>query len=423
MRDESLFSDTSPPPLRSARVPVPDIGADAFEAGFGETLARTLDLDTWSSGEELSEIYERVAAEVEFAVAQESRVRTLIRREVFPYLGGYPGAPKNAGVREARLGDLERVHRGLLFNGGVEACDGTQRQHDTIPLTILHVGVSLVSYQGDQGTWAQRLFRRDLRTTGDDPIEEMLDLLDRRGQRGGLNQPSRRDALSTLARRGIMAYAERSVLLNRSQATWRMGHGSPAPFELITGSGSIDLMIQGTKLIREVVERQQQFVYVASEPGDRMLLTIGQALRPLEYAIVGTLDERIRRTIDQGQYHGRRVSVDRRWDGQELSPEAWIARFRDEVASQVVVGLYRATDHAPAQMFFAHRDHADIAAHIVLADSMLQAHRGFPMLIDLADSVCRSVFGSETMEGPVSAAYASANAPWRFQSERATRSA
>lgn len=423
MRDEELFQDSPPPPARLSHAPVPDIGADAFEAGFGESLARTLDLDTWSSGEELSEIYERVAAEVEFAVAQESRVRTLIRQEIFPHLGAYPGAPEGAGVYEARLGDLERVHRGLLFNGGVEACDGTQREHDTIPLTILHVGISLVSYQGDQGTWAQRLFRRDLRATGDDPIEEMLELLDRRVRRSGLHHPSRRDALTTLARRGIMAYGERAVLLHRSDAPWRMGHGSPAPVELISGSGSVDLMIQGTKLIRELVEQHQQFVFVASEPSDRMLLTIGQALRPLEYAIVGTLDERIRRTIDQGQYHGRRVSVDRRWDGQELSPEAWIARFRDDVASQVVVGVYRATHHAPAQMFYAHRDHADIAAHIVIADSMLQAHRGFPMLIDLADSVCRGVFGSDTIEGPVSAAYASVNAPWRYLSERATRPA
>jgi hypothetical protein len=74
-------------------------------------------------------------------------------------------------------------------------------------------------------------------------------------------------------------------------------------------------------------------------------------------------------------------------------------------------------------MFFAHRDHADVAAHIVLADSVLQAHRGFPLLIDLADNVCRGVFGAETLTGPVSAAYVGANAPWRYLSERATRSA
>ncbi len=119
---------------------------------------------------------------------------------------------------------------------------------------------------------------------------------------------------------------------------------------------------------------------------------------------------------------GGRVIVDSHWDGDELTAEQWIKRFRDVVAPQIVVGVYRATDLAPAQMFYAHRDHADIAAHIAIADSMLQAHRGFPLLIDLADNVCRGVFGGETLSGPVSAAYVGANAPWRYLSERATRS-
>jgi len=192
----------------------------------------------------------------------------------------------------------QRIHRGLLFNGGVEACDATRRVHDTLPLTIFQIGVSLVSYQGNQGTWFQRLFRRDLRVAGGDPTEEMQELLERREQRGGLNQPSRRDTLSELAQRGIMAYAERAILLKRSTATWRMGHGNPAPYELITGSGNLDLMVESTRIIRELVEEHQKFVYVASEPTDRMLLTIGQALRLTTHEVttIGA-DIRIRASI------------------------------------------------------------------------------------------------------------------------------
>ena len=54
--------------------------------------------------------------------------------------------------------------------------------------------------------------------------------------------------------------------------------------------------------------------------------------------------------------------------------------------------LYRATRLAPAQLFYAHADHAHLAAHIALADSVLQEQRGFPLLIDLADHVCRSIW-------------------------------
>lgn len=398
------------------------VSGDDYQAGFGEPLSRTLDLATWPTGEDLAAVYERITSEVEDAIVHENRVRAAIRAKVFPQLGAHPGAPPNAGVHEASIDALERVHHGLLFNGGVEACDGTQQVHDTIPLTILQIGICLVSYQGDQGTWVQRLFRRDLRAVSDDPTAEMLELLERRQRRGGLNQPSRRDRLSDLMRRGIMAYGERAILLHRSDALWRMGHGSPAPYELVMGSGSLDLMIEATKVIREIIEQQQKFLYVSSEPSDRVLLTIGQALRPLEFAIVGTLKERIERIVANGHYRGE-VSVDHRWDGEEISAQRWIENFRDQVADQVVVGVYRATDLAPAQMFYAHRNHADIAAHIAIADSILQSHRGFPLLIDLADNVCRGVFGADTLSGPVSAAYVGADAPWRYLSERATRSA
>lgn len=422
MIDDALTSQPSVPPP-NGQFDVRQVDADEYQAGFGESIERTLDLDTWKTGEDLATIYGRIAVEVEDAIAQETQVHKAIRERVFPQLGAYPGSPPGAGVYTARPDHLELVHRGLLLNAGVEACDGTILLHDTVPLTIAQIGISLVSYQGDQGTWSQRLFRRDLRASSDDPVEEMLQLLERRERRGGLNQPNQRDVLSVLMRRGLMAYGERAILLRRSSAPWRMGHGSPAPYELLTGSGSLDLMIEATKLIRELVEQHQKFVFVASEPSDRVLLTIGQALRPLEFAIVGTLEERIRQIILEGHSRGVSVSVDRRWDGEELSPEAWLRRFLRVVGPQVVYGVYRASHLAPPQMFYAHRDHADLAAHIAIADSTLQVHRGFPMLIDIADRVCRSVFGSDTMTGPITAAYVGADAPWRYESERATRSA
>jgi hypothetical protein len=399
---------------------IPEVSSDEFRRSFGEGLREAIDLESWRAGEDLARLYSRLADEVRDAVAREDAVRETIRHEIFPRLASRPSAPRGAGVYAADPADLERIHRGLLFNGAVEACDGRPTVHDTLPLTIVQIGVSLVSYRGDQGSWSQRLFRRDLRVGGLDPVAEMVELLERRERRGGLNQPSRRDTLSELAQRGIMTYAERAILLRRSEAQWRMGHGNPAAYELITGSGSLDLMVEATRVVRELVEGHQKFVFVASEPGDRMLLTLGNALRPLEYAIVGTLKDDIDRTVEHGHYRGK-INVDSRWDGVELTGEQWIRTFRDQVASQVVVGVYRASRMAPAQMFYAHVDHADVAAHVALADSVLQEHRGFPMLIDLADRVCGTVFGDQTLTGPVSVAYADAGAPWQFLSERATR--
>jgi len=162
-----------------------------------------------------------------------------------------------------------------LFNGATEACDGTSQPIDTLPITITQIGVTLVSYLGNEGTWGTRLFRRDLRARVQDPFDEMVALLERREHRGGLNQPTRREHITNMMRRGIMSYAERAILLRRSEAQWRMGHGNPAPHELITGSGGADLMIAGTRVIRELVEQHEKFVFVATEPSDLVLLSIG----------------------------------------------------------------------------------------------------------------------------------------------------
>jgi len=409
------------PPIGPISDVASEVTPDEFSEGFGEDLHQTLDVDTWRSGEDLAAVYSRIDAEVREAVRQEKEHRKTIRELVFPRLAEYRGSPKGAGVYRADQDHLERIHRGILFNGGIEAADGTLLSHDSLPLTIFQIGVSLVSYQGQQGVWSHRLFRRDLRISGGDPTEEVLRLLERRERRDGLNQAARRDTLSRLARRGILSYAERAILLRRSQAIWRMGHGNPAPFELVTGSGSLDLMIESTRIIRELVEGHRKFLYVASEPNDRFLLTVGDALRPLEFAIVRTLRDAIYRTVEHIHYRSQHVRSDTRWDGHKLTPYEWIQRFRDEVAPQVVVGVYRATRLAPPQVFFAHEDHADVAAHIAIADSVLQEHRGFPMLIDLADNVCRGVFGRETLEAPITTAYVEAGVPFRYLSERQTR--
>jgi hypothetical protein len=72
-------------------------------------------------------------------------------------------------------------------------------------------------------------------------------------------------------------------------------------------------------------------------------------------------------------------------------------------------------------MFYAHVDHAEMAARIAMADSVLQEHRGFPMLIDLADTVCATNFGTESLLPSVQAAYAQAGEPFRYFGERETR--
>ena len=380
--------------------------ADTFAAAYGESIDDVLDLSTWEAPENLNEVYARAEQEIAEAVRFEDSMAPAARRDLFPKLKTRLGAPPEAGVYSVSTKQLERVHRQVLLNGAAEACDGTQVEHDTLPLTITQLGVVLVSYHGAQQSFAHRLFRRDLRLRTNDPLEDVMALLDSRDQRGGLEMEDR-ESLSRLARRGVMAYAERAVLADRSTAPWRIGHGNPAPYELLTGSENMRLLQASLDALRRLLLEHKKFLFVPSAPAQRGLLTLGNALRPLEYCIIGTAERNMLQIVERGHY------------SQSAGREA--REFCQEVGPLVYIGLYRASHSTPAFLFYAHADHCHEAALLALADSILQEHRGFPMLIDLADALCRVNFGTDLFRSLVQTAYASAGAPYRFLPERQTR--
>ncbi|HEY8447893.1 MAG TPA: hypothetical protein VIL01_12375 [Thermomicrobiales bacterium] len=399
-----------PTPLRRTRSERADehlLADEAFQKAFGEPLARTLDLETWLPGEDLARLYDRLESEVKNALAHEDSVLATIRRDVLPMIRPRPHVPV-AGVFRVSPEDIARAHKLVLFNGGVEAVDGTFAGHDTLAVTITQVGVCLVSYRGDSGSWVHRLYRRDLRTEFADPIREAQELLDQRQRRAGVDQPERRSQLSDLAQRGILAYAERAAMLERSEAPWRMGHGNPVPVELLSGSGYMALLDAALPLLRRLIAEHRKFVYVPSAPKEGGLLTIGHALQPLEYAVIDSAAQRLRDIVDR--YHYDRTHFLRARD------------FVEEIGPQVLIGVYRISTLGPPRLFYAHRDHVHEAALIAMADSALQEHRAFPTLIDLADTVCRTIFGPADFHDSVHLAYLDAGHPYSYLGERETRS-
>jgi hypothetical protein len=274
---------------------------------------------------------------------------------------------------------------------------------------VAQIGVGLVSYSGDQGTWVHRLFRRDVRAhVPGGPAAEVMELLEARSRRSAFERDGH-DSLSYLARRGLMTYAERAVLLQKSNARWRMGHGHPTPVELLTGAQTEAFLDASLKVLHELVLDQRRIVFVPSAVADRLWLTLGSALEPLEYAIIESLEERL---VDLVESQTRRQ--------YSMIPTKALA-FAREVGPSLVLGIYRASRWAPGQVFYAHADHAHEAALIAMADSLLHEHRGFPMLIDLADTVCSAHFGAASFAASIEASYAAAGAPYRYMHERDSR--
>ena len=173
-------TDTEPSVRPDAGLPVSQPGTGTtsaeFRASFGEGLAEVLDVAGWRPGLDLTVEYARLEREIAEAVERETAVQAQIRRVVFPKLKASAGPPEAGFYDNITRGEIAAVHRGLLFNGGVQAADGYCKPHDSLALTVYRIGVSLAAYTGDQGSWAVQLFRKDLREHHDDMVEQMLAL-------------------------------------------------------------------------------------------------------------------------------------------------------------------------------------------------------------------------------------------------------
>jgi hypothetical protein len=186
-----------------------------------------------------------------------------------------------------------------------------------------------------------------------------------------------------------------------------MGHGSPVPVEMLGGAVSERFVDASIDVLRGLLMDHRRFVFVPSAPAERLWLTLGSALEPLEYAVIEAMDERLITLIESRPRYDPFI--------------ARVSSFVREVGPKLVLGIYRASRLAPGQLFYAHADHAHEAALIAMADSLLHEHRGFPMLIDLADTVCSAHFSASSFAAGIEASYAAAGAPYRYMHERTSR--
>jgi len=381
---------------------------DEYERATGERLSQTLDINSWEPAQRLAESYGRFEREVADAVRTEALVRNDVRKQVLPILSQAPHAPRGAGHYRVSPGQLKDVQNKILFNGLTQAADGTSVVFETLPVKMVQIGVALVNYCGDNGTWGHRIYRRDVRMRGGNLVEDAIAILERRARRDGERQVS----VTELLRRAVMTYGERAVLTYKATAPWRMGHGNPLAYELLTGSGDARIIGISLPVLRDLVLDHKQFVFIPSGTKDDLLLTIGNALLPLEYAIVKDFSEYLADLL-AGHYRGEEFE----------QMHVRLEDFKAAAGPSLIMGVFRASAFAPPQVFYAHADHAHEAALIAMADAMLVDHRGFPMLLDLADRLCVGLFGADTLVRPATAAYAQAQEGTQYLPERRTRTA
>ncbi|WP_309893284.1 hypothetical protein [Archangium sp.] len=380
------------------------IGDDDYRAGFNEDLRSTLNLDTWTNGLDVEELIAGIRTHISHAADGEEIIRATVREKVFPSLKAHTKL-EAAGVYQANPERLRTVFEALLFPGRVEAVTSIVASHDSLPLGITQIGVAVVGYGGTSGTFSQRLFRKELATGNENPVRDAMECMNERHERSGMG---RRDSLSMLARRGLRDHSERAILLDKAQAEWRIGQGNPCSRELLSGSGYPRLMTASLAVLSRLIGTHKKFVFVPHALEERGYLTLGHSLDAGEYALIQTLESDSAHFVERWYY-----------PTEEVRDEA--LAFVRKYCRDILIGLFRSAEHAAPCLFFAHREHAHVAAHIAMADSLIHPRRGFPMLLEVAESSCRGVFGTDSFQGLVQDAYTRAGGKYQYFNERHSR--
>ncbi len=373
-----------------------NVSMDDFKKAYGEDFSKTIDIDTWRIGENLAELYPLIEKELTQAKKDELKTHQTFREVVFPKIKEkalVPYAGLNKDVKDEET--IKKAHRGLLFNGAVTACGSVSSIYNSVPISITQIGVCLVNYQGQHGSYSHRLFRRDLRYKNDDPIKEAIDLIEKR--RSDEEANNKRERLSDIAVRGIKTYAERSILLEKSESKWILGNGSPIPNELMRGfwSSQKPMKEKSIALMRRMILEHKHFVYIQDCVRNPQLWTFGNALNPFEYLIIDTIKDDLERRLATGGMRGEFL--------------ADYTKMVADVGDKIAVGIYRVSKHSSPHIFYCHVDSIPIAALIAMADSALQLHAGSPMLLDLAGNICKTAFNQGDFIAAIEQAYAKAD--------------
>jgi hypothetical protein len=401
----SSLDGESPNPIPGA---VDDhIVTDAeLERALSQSLRQALDLGTWEENAGLEKMASSVHRFVSSSVENERRWQEIVRTEVFPQLRTFKEAPAQAGIYPVPEHYLRSAYRNHLLCGGVTAVNGASASHDGMAASLVAVGICLVRYDGEVNSWRTNFFRRDQPVDAGDRAQEIRELFDLRGRRSGIGTGpgAGRDQITYLLRRGVMAAAERRALLEKTNTAWRMGHGMPAPLELLTGSGSMSLIDEVLPVLEELLLRRTRWMFLLSPGSHFALATLANALEERHLGIFQKGKAALDEILERGHFsHGYWRKVE---------------DFGRRLGEAIVVGGFRATRHAAGQVFVAHADHALPAGVLAMADAALQPHRGFPLLLDLAGMSARVFLGMEAFQGLVESAYARAGAPHLFSSER-----
>ncbi len=300
---------------------------------------------------------------------KEVKIHVTEERELIKKLRATPEW-KKLDIRDVK--PLLKEAEEILLKGNVVGVDGTKTDYRLLSGIRCQIGVVAVNYAGDKIRRSFFISEAGLKQNPDDVIERIS------------KRAVTDDSLSNIALRGLMLYREREAGINNKFAgKYIMFHGPLLPFELMSGLGRLRALDATLDILRTIV-REKRFFSVISTTSFQDYLTFGMALEPLQYLTAShyTLGHYLEHNSDF-------LTWEDKWREDEKKK---VKEFIRDYAEKILIGVIRIGDRP--YVFHAHEEIFDLAAAIIARDALFQKEKGFPLLIDYADTLCSQYFSA-----------------------------
>jgi hypothetical protein len=254
----------------------------------------------------------------------------------------------------------------------VTGVDGTLAKVELLSGVRSQLGIVAVNYSNDKATYVT--YVSEATFSDYDATDDILEVLQKRRKE--------ERAVSDLVLRATLAYNERSRALEQT-TKWRIVHGELFPFELRSGLGKLKALPTSLELFRNLINEKTIGSVVSDTSA--VEINLGYALKQNEYFMISTLKSDYSDWLPDAHF--------------SAEDEALFKQFIDDTAGEIYKGVYRVAQRP--HVFYAHREVFDEFASILVADSSLIPERGFPMLIDYADTIAAALFRARDFENRV----------------------
>ena len=298
-----------------------------------------------------------IGSELSKDLAASAKQNQLIRREVREYL------EKEYDIHVVHEKELSWAED-KLFGCQVCAVDGTHSTYPMLSGMRCRIGVAATSYINKRTDGVVFVSEQHVH-----PSEaSVLDVLK--------NRKTENRLISNMLIRAIMFYMERKIGLEREEE-WIMFNGPVIPYELRTGIGRLRALNPCLSLCEQALDRETIIGVIATST-EAEIVSLGLAMNSGEYIRLRSYKDDLEDYLPAAHFN--------------TADEARFRHFIETHGDMLDVGIYKAGQRA--YIFHAHRNRFDEAASIIMRDSMFQQYRGYPLLIDYADSLCTHMLAS-----------------------------